>query len=121
MINQMSCEIGDQLGSVSDFLPTFTKGSSPFTVQWSRMMYIQYCNVTPDLEQALSHEVAGLQNLTTVSTFFSSVTASMLQFSFQLQDGGIANAVNTLWLISLVLSVSAAVSGLVAITWKQSL
>ena len=58
-------------------------------------------------------------NLLTLSTFFSAVTATTLQFSFGQTGTPLADLVNAFWLTSLVLSVGAAVNGLLTLSWKQ--
>lgn len=85
------------------------------------MRYIEF--LVADIEHVLfaqNHDVGTLQSLSTVATFFSGVTATTLQFSFGAHDGALENAVNSFWFTSLVLSISAAVSSLLAVTWKQS-
>lgn len=58
--------------------------------------------------------------MTTIATFFSSVTASTLQYSFQRTDTRMGGAVNLFWFVSLVFSVSSGVSSLLGMTWRRS-
>lgn len=60
-------------------------------------------------------------NLSTVSTFFSAVTATMIQFSYGQTDTIIANTVNGCWFISLVLSISSVISSVLAVNWMQAM
>ncbi|KAF7360499.1 Catabolite degradation [Mycena venus] len=60
-------------------------------------------------------------NLSTVATFFSAVTATTLQFSFNLTGTPIRDAVNSFWFASLVFSIAAAVNSLLGLTWKQAM
>lgn len=63
-------------------------------------------------------------NLTTIATFFSSVTATTLQFTYApLQteaSDSLRGIVNLFWFLSLVFSVSSAVSSLLGLTWRKS-
>jgi WD repeat-containing protein 26 len=52
---------------------------------------------------AQEHEIAKLQNLSTVATFFSGVTATMVGFSYTNNDTTLGNAVNVFWFMSLIL------------------
>ncbi|PFH48870.1 hypothetical protein AMATHDRAFT_5391 [Amanita thiersii Skay4041] len=75
----------------------------------------------PTVQYVQRHSAANLLNLSTVATFFSAVTATTLQYSFQMHDDMIATATNAFWFASLVFSISAAVNSLLAITWKQAI
>ena len=61
---------------------------------------------------------------TTISTFFSAVTSSTLQISFQgsPDDGGNAldTAVNVFFFLSLIFSTASAVQALLAMAWIRS-
>ncbi|KAH8111553.1 hypothetical protein DFH11DRAFT_587736 [Phellopilus nigrolimitatus] len=59
-------------------------------------------------------------NLTTVATFFSSVTATTLQTSFGNTQTNIGSITNCFWFISLSFSVASAIYSLLVMTWKQS-
>ena len=59
-------------------------------------------------------------NITTIATFFSSVTATTLQMSISFTQSTLWNAVNFFWFISLVFSVSSGVSSLLGMTWRKS-
>ena len=60
-------------------------------------------------------------NITTIATFFSSVTATALQTSLSINAGSsVWDVVNLFWLISLVFSVSSGVSSLLGMTWRKS-
>ena len=60
-------------------------------------------------------------NITTIATFFSSVTATVLQTSLTINAGStVWNVVNLFWFISLVFSVSSGVSSLLGMTWRKS-
>lgn len=72
--------------------------------------------VTNETEKVTTRYV----NMTTIATFFSSVTASTLQYSFQRTDTRMGGAVNLFWFVSLVFSVSSGVSSLLGMTWRRS-
>ncbi|EJC98257.1 uncharacterized protein FOMMEDRAFT_162016 [Fomitiporia mediterranea MF3/22] len=58
--------------------------------------------------------------MTTIATFFSGVTATMLQMTYQTNDRPIDTATNLLYLASLVFSITSAVSSLGTIAWHKS-
>ena len=59
-------------------------------------------------------------NITTIATFFSSVTATTLQMSISDSSSGLLNIVNFFWFLSLVFSVSSGISSLLGMTWRKS-
>lgn len=58
--------------------------------------------------------------LTTIATFFSSITATTLQFSYQQTTGRLSSAVNLFWFLSLVFSVSSGINSLLSMIWRKS-
>ena len=74
----------------------------------------------PTIRFAQKHGATNLLNLSTLATFFSAVTATTIQFSYQLRDP-ISAAVNSFWFLSLVFSIAAAVNSLLGLTWKQAI
>ncbi|THH03047.1 hypothetical protein EW145_g6574 [Phellinidium pouzarii] len=58
--------------------------------------------------------------MTTIATFFSAVTATALQMSYQDNANSIAIATNALLLSSIVLSVASAISSLLTMAWHGS-
>ncbi|KAL1743517.1 hypothetical protein HDZ31DRAFT_64939 [Schizophyllum fasciatum] len=76
----------------------------------------------PTIRFAQKHGANNLLNLSTVATFFSAVTATTMQFSYELSnDNPTAVAVNCFWFGSLVFSIAAAVNSLLGLTWKQAM
>ncbi|KAL5478898.1 hypothetical protein ACEPAI_2175 [Sanghuangporus weigelae] len=59
-----------------------------------------------------------LLNAATVATFFAGVAATTLQYSVELPSSKREEVINTLWFISLVLSIGAAITGMLAMTWR---
>ncbi|KAF9466881.1 hypothetical protein BDZ94DRAFT_1250014 [Collybia nuda] len=59
--------------------------------------------------------------LSTGATFFSAVTATMLQVSYGVPFHPVIAIVNTFWYCSLVLSIGAALNSLLAMVWKQTI
>ena len=59
-------------------------------------------------------------HITTIATFFSSVTATTLQMSISDSSSGLLNVVNFFWFLLLVFSVSSGVSSLLGMTWRKS-
>jgi hypothetical protein len=58
--------------------------------------------------------------MTTIAAFFSAVTATMIQFTYQVIVTPLDVAVNTLLLLSLVFSVASAAHSLLVMAWRQS-
>lgn len=61
-----------------------------------------------------------LQTLSTVATFLSGVTATMLQLTYQNSTTHLDVAVNMLWLTSLILSLGCAINSQLAYRWKAA-
>lgn len=78
-----------------------------------------YCSYLA-LSAADENASARHTNLTTIATFFSAVTATTLQFSFQQTNSALANAVNGFWIVSLVFSISSAINSLLGMTWHKA-
>jgi len=102
-LHDLTFEIGDHIQSITAALDRFTEMSVPSIVQ-----------------QVQQRTAANLVNLSTVATFFSAITATTLQFSYGETDTPIKITVNALWFSSLILSIAAAVSSLMGLTWKQA-
>jgi WD repeat-containing protein 26 len=56
-------------------------------------------------------------NLSTVSTLFSAVTATTLQYSYQANSSTLEQNVNMLWIVSLVFSLASAINSQLAYAW----
>ena len=59
-------------------------------------------------------------NITTIATFLSSITATMLQMSITFPTSSLAGTVNFFWFLSLVFSISSGMSSLLGLTWRKS-
>ncbi|KAF6743642.1 hypothetical protein DFP72DRAFT_1020164 [Ephemerocybe angulata] len=76
----------------------------------------------PTIRFAQKHGSTNLLNLSTIATFFSAVTATTMQFSYELDPKeALAAVVNCFWFASLVFSIAAAVNSLLGLTWKQAM
>lgn len=71
----------------------------------------------PTIRKAQQVTAQRYLTMSSIATFFSSVTASMLQVSL---GQGSNEAVNVLWFSSLVLSIASAIYSLLGATWHQS-
>jgi len=60
-------------------------------------------------------------SISTVATIFTAVTATTMQFSYNLPQSRLSVSVNIFWFNSLVFSIGAAVNSLLGITWKQAI
>lgn len=78
-------------------------------------------NGIPAVRFAQKHNADNLLNLSTIATFFSGVTATTAQYSFDKTGEPLQNVVNALFFGSLVLSISAAINSLLGLTWKKAM
>ncbi|KAF9457745.1 hypothetical protein BDZ94DRAFT_1326045 [Collybia nuda] len=102
-IHDLSMEMGEHIDTITATLAMFVEVG------------------VPTIRFAQKHGASNLLNLSTVATFFSAVTATTLQFSFELEHSSMANSVNCFWFLSLVFSIGAAVNSLLGLTWKQAM
>ncbi|KAH7929049.1 WD40 repeat-like protein [Leucogyrophana mollusca] len=102
-IHDLTSEIGDHIDNITGTLSMFIEIG------------------VPTIRFAQQHAASNLLNLSTVSTFFSAVTATTLQFSYAQTGDLLSDAVNAFWFSSLVFSIAAAVNSLLGLTWKQAM
>ncbi|KAJ7359084.1 WD40 repeat-like protein [Mycena albidolilacea] len=102
-VHDLTAEMGEHIDSITSTLVMFVEVGVP-TIRFGQ-----------------KHKTDNLLNLSTVATFFSAVTATTLQFSFNLVGTPIRDAVNSFWFASLVFSIAAAVNSLLGLTWKQAM
>ncbi|KAJ1311844.1 hypothetical protein OPQ81_010305 [Rhizoctonia solani] len=102
-INDLTEDLAVHMESMMDSLNTFIDVGVP-TIRFSQ-----------------KHTATGLQNLSTVATFFSGVTATTLQFSFEAHGDAIQNLVNGLWISSLVFSIASAINSQLAYHWRAAM
>ncbi|KAG0698098.1 hypothetical protein DFH29DRAFT_878273 [Suillus ampliporus] len=111
-IHDLTSEIGNRIDNITVNLSMLIEiGIRPIYPQHFRVPMIRF---------AQQHAAANLLNLSTVATFSSAVTATTLQFSYQLTDGVLEKAVNAFWFSLLVFSIAAAVNSLLGFPWKQA-
>ncbi|KAK7047424.1 hypothetical protein VNI00_006655 [Paramarasmius palmivorus] len=101
-IQDLAAEMGDHIDNITATLSMFIEVG------------------VPTIRFAQKHGATNLLNLSTVATFFSAVTATTLQFSFEIETP-VGAAVNAFWFLSLVFSIGAAVNSLLGLTWKQAI
>ncbi|KAJ7485562.1 hypothetical protein FB451DRAFT_1230279 [Mycena latifolia] len=102
-VHDLTAEMGEHIDSITSTLVMFVEIGVP-TIRFGQ-----------------KHKTDNLLNLSTVATFFSAVTATTLQFSFNLLGTALRDAVNCFWFASLVFSIAAAVNSLLGLTWKQAM
>ena len=106
-LHDLSSDLGEHIESITSALSLFIEVGklTHFTLVWS--LGRPYSNVSgvPTIRFAQKHGAHSLLNLSTIATFFSSVTATSLQFSFGDTNSAAANAVNAFWFTSLVFSI----------------
>lgn len=101
-LHELMTDVGEHLSSVSAALSMFIEVGIP-TIRFAQQ-----------------HVASNFLNLSTIATFFSAVTATTLQYSYQNVGTGTADAVNAFWFTSMVFSIAAAVNSLLGLTWRQS-
>ncbi|KAF8496482.1 WD40 repeat-like protein [Russula emetica] len=101
-LHELMADVGEHLHSLSTALSMFIEVGIP-TIRFAQQ-----------------HGASNFLNLSTIATFFSAVTATTLQYSYQNVGTGAADAVNGFWFTSMVFSIAAAVNSLLGLTWKQS-
>ncbi|KAI5122882.1 hypothetical protein M0805_003334 [Coniferiporia weirii] len=69
---------------------------------------------------AQQHKTSRYLNMTTIATFFSAVTATMLQFTIDNNSRPVSVATNTFMFSSLVFSIGSAVNSLLVTAWRRS-
>ena len=94
-------------------------------LRYSKLRFKQYMILLIALPTFLADEkeraTTRYVNITTIATFFSSVTATTLQMTISAPSQSVLwNVVNFFWFISLVFSVSSGVSSLLGMTWRKS-
>ncbi|KAG9091772.1 hypothetical protein FRC06_000387 [Ceratobasidium sp. 370] len=102
-INDLSIDIGMHMESMRDALNTFIEVG------------------IPTIRHAQNHTANGLQYLSTVATFFSGVTATTIQYSFDQTGNTRADLVNALWIISLIFSIASAINSQLAYHWRAAM
>lgn len=78
-------------------------------------------NGVPAIRFAQKHNGDNLLNLSTIATFFSGVTATAAQYSFDKREKPLDRVTNLMFFGSLVLSISAAINSLLGLTWKRAM
>ncbi|KAG8757024.1 hypothetical protein FRC11_004834 [Ceratobasidium sp. 423] len=98
-INDLTKDLGVHMESMMDSLNTLIDVGVP-TIHFSQ-----------------KHTAAGLQNLSVLATFFSGMTVTTLQISFEAYDGASRNLLNGLWISSLVFSITSAINSQLVYHW----
>jgi len=106
-LHDLSSDLGEHIASITSALSLFIEVGKSFHFTSALSLGLPHSNVSgvPTIRFAQKHGAHNLLNLSTVATFFSSVTATSLQFSFGVTDSPAANAVNAFWFTSLVFSI----------------
>ncbi|KAF9506422.1 hypothetical protein BS47DRAFT_1428124 [Hydnum rufescens UP504] len=102
-VNDLTKEMEEHLQNLTRALTTFVDVGVP-TIRFTQR-----------------HTADALQNLSTVATFFSAVTATTLQYSYQSFQTRTEEAVNLLWIMSLVFSLASAINSQLAYHWRSAI
>ena len=92
--------MGEHLDHIAESLTTFIEVGVP-TIRFTQQ-----------------HTADGLQNLSTVATFFSAVAATTIQYSYQSNFTTTEKAVNLLWVMALIFSLASAINSQLAYHWR---
>lgn len=120
-LHDLTTEMGEHLDNITAALSVFIEIGALHCTLTNPIVPTKLLTGVPTIRFAQEHASQNLLNLSTVATFFSAVTATTMQFSYNMTDGVIAQAVNCFWFISLVFSIQAAVNSLLGLTWKQAM
>ncbi|KZV98127.1 WD40 repeat-like protein [Exidia glandulosa HHB12029] len=101
-VHDLSREIGDHLKHITNALVVFIKVGVP-TIRFGQ-----------------EHGSTHLLNMSTIATFFSAVTATTIQYTFE-DTSPMGAMVNAFWFSSLIFSIASAVNSLLGLTWKQAM
>ena len=106
-LHDLSTDLAEHIESITSALSLFINvgKSFRFTPMLTLGLPDHHVLGIPTIESAQGHGAQNLLNLSAVATFFSSVTATSLQFSFNNTNDFAANAVNAFWFTSLVFSI----------------
>lgn len=119
-VNQISVEVGNRINQMSAHLNLVIEIGAfeepPCRFTFSDAWYLGIPAIR--YGQRRTHET--LLSVSAGATFFSAVTATMLQISYSVERSYIINIVNTFWYISLVLSIGSALNSLLSMGWRQS-
>lgn len=72
------------------------------------------------IRAAQDSDKAKYMNMTAIATFFASVAATMIQYTYLLNETTIEGVANALILSSLIFSIASAANSLLAMAWRQS-
>ena len=106
-LHDLSSDLDEHVANVTSALSLFIETGKSLHFTQILSPALPYSNISgiPIIRSAQSSAAENPTNLLTIATFFSSVTATSLQFSFGDTNNPAANAVNALWFSSLVLSI----------------
>ena len=92
----------------------------PQQLKLTLSLLLPFLMLTNNNSEIQTRRTSILQNISTVSIFFSGVSATTLQYNGQLQSQGFATSSDFLWLLSLLLSTACAIQCQLAIYWHTS-
>ena len=112
-LHNLSSDLGERVTSVTSALSLFVEVGKPLYFIQILSPCLPYFAISgvPTIRSAQSRAAENPTNLLTIATFFSSVTATSLQFSVSDTNNPVANAVNAFWFSSLVLSIGESTPG----------
>ena len=120
MHNSLSLLIED-MDTLSEQIARFIDVGKVFLVFIRlRTKPLKSCLGIPMIRAAQASVTSRYLNMTTIAAFFSGVTATMIQFTFQSTSTRVEVAVNTSLMLSLAFSVGSAASSLLVMSWRQS-
>ncbi|KAF8322778.1 WD40-repeat-containing domain protein [Cantharellus anzutake] len=88
---------------------------------WSSCLKDHRAGGIPTIKFSQTQTTKTLQNLSTVAALFAAVDATAIQFSYQSFGTKAQNAVNLLWIMSLVFSLASAINSQLAYHWHSAI
>lgn len=79
-----------------------------------------FAKIETDFKEAQRMTQAESLSLLTIATFFTSITATTLGFSFS-QKSHLYNVVNFFWFTSMIFSIASVMNSLLAYSWRRSI
>ena len=115
-------DIGNLLDRIAtEYIPVFKMIGMSCSHSQTLLKFNHVIIGIPTIHAAQEHSARNMTNLATVAALFSTVTANMLAFSWDRHNGPLSTAINTLWLISIIFSISVSVNSLLALTWTHAI
>lgn len=121
-LHDLTAEMGEHLDSINSSLSVFIEIGPSLTLCTSFLQKSDRLRAgVPIILTAQNRATENILTLSTVATFFSAVTATTLQFSYQEVNNLVQNGVNCFWFASLGFSTTTVANTLLHVMWRRSM